>query len=149
MSEEKPQPKFISVKEANKIKIAFFDVLGFLPSNKNIEIKIPEELFNNSVDYNYSIYADDAAMMNVVESGEFSLCGIKFVREKPKQKQTITLYEYVEDHGGNHVLVWHSKESFGHPKCKRTTTPPKIIEILDEHDWVARAAIDELIKGEK
>lgn len=131
MSEEKPQPRFISVKEANKIKTAFFDVLGFLPSKKNIEIKIPEDIFEKSVEYNYSIYADDAAMMKVVESGEFSLCGIKFVKEKPKPKQTITLYEYVEDHGGNYVLVWHSKESFGHPKCKRTTTPPRQVEVTD------------------
>ena len=131
MSEEKPQPRFISVKEANKIKTAFFDVLGFLPRKKNIEIKIPEDIFEKSVEYNYSIYADDAAMMKVVESGEFSLCGIKFVKEKPKPKQTITLYEYVEDHGGNYVLVWHSKESFGHPKCKRTTTPPRQVEVTD------------------
>ena len=135
MSEEKPQPRFISVKEANKIKTAFFDVLGFLPSKKNIEIKIPEDIFEKSVEYNYSIYADDAAMMKVVESGEFSLCGIKFVKEKPKPKQIITLYEYVwagDIASSNSCdLSWSMREKLRFP-WKRTTTPPKIVEVADD-----------------
>lgn len=135
MSEKKQQQNFISVEGALKIRAAILDAIGILPTADNTEIKIPKNIFKNTIDHNYSIYRDYTAISDIVANNAFSICGIKFVEEK--HKKTITLYEYIKivdenTKKNNYEIIWSEDGGINTKYFRRTDTPPRVITLLDD-----------------
>lgn len=106
MSEEKPQPRF-----------KFGEVVK---TRDGKEFTITQIIYD-VVDFKYSTYG-----LDYYEEHELTLV---------KQKQIITLYEHVRMVESNihiaHDLIWAREEVLSSP-WKRTTTPPKIVEVADD-----------------